>query len=210
MSDGRLYSEACERNKEPIEAVLRELLGGAREGLEVLEVASGTGQHAVHMARALPHVRWQPTEVPGGLDSISAWREAEGLANVAEPVALDVSAPVWPVEGADVVFSANMIHYVDWSLVVHFFRGVGQVLRRGGLLVVYGPYRYADRPLEPSNERFDGWLKAREPGAGVRLFDDVDALARAEGLRLEGDRAMPANNRTIWWRREGGAGATSG
>ena len=197
MSDFRHYAPACERNREPIAEVLARALP---EPASVLEVGCGTGEHAEHFTRVLPHLTWLPTDVPGTLTSARAWHTWAARENFRWPVELDTTVE-WPHETFDAVFSANMIHYAPWKVVIGFFEGVGRVLREGGILFVYGPYRYADRPLEPSNVRFDAWLKNREPDAGVRLFDDVDALARAQGLELVDDVAMPANNRCIWWAR---------
>ncbi len=191
-------SPSCERNKEPILAVLREIL--SVPGL-VLEIGSGSGsgQHAVHFARGLPHLEWQPTDVTDNLPGISAWRDEAGLANLREPLALDLFSDCWPVAAAQAVVCINTIHIVSWKAVERLFAGVGRLLKPGGTMYVYGPYRYAERPFEPSNEEFDRWLKARDSASGVRLFEDVNRLAGQNGLMLAGDRAMPANNRSIWW-----------
>ena len=193
-------SPSCERNKEPILAVLREIL--AVPGL-VLEIGSGSGQHAVHFARGLPHVEWQPTDVADNLPSISAWRDEAALTNLREPLALDLFSDRWPVAVAQAVVCVNTIHIVSWEAVERLFAGVGRLLSPGGVMYVYGPYRYADRSLEPSNEEFDRWLKARDSASGVRLFEDVNRLAGLNGLMLAGDRDMPANNRSIWWIKNG-------
>jgi len=193
-------SPSCERNKEPILAVLREIL--SVPGL-VLEIGSGSGQHAVHFARGLPHVEWQPTDVTDNLPGISAWCDEAGLANLREPLALDLFSDRWPVAVAQAVVCINTIHIVSWEAVERLFAGAGRLLSPGGVMYVYGPYRYADRPLEPSNEEFDRWLKARDSASGVRLFENVNRLAGQNGLILAGDRAMPANNRSIWWIKNG-------
>jgi SAM-dependent methyltransferase len=192
------FSPSCERNKEPILAVLREIF--TVPGL-VLEIGSGSGQHAVHFARGLPHMTWQPTDIAENLPSIAAWRAEAGLPNLREPRALDLFADDWLAETARAVVCINTIHIVSWQGVESLFASAGRVLAPGGILYVYGPYRYAHRPLEPSNEDFDRWLKARDPVSGVRLFEDVNRLAGQNGLVLAGDRAMPANNRSIWWQR---------
>lgn len=193
------HAPACERNQEPILAVLREIL---TEPGVALEIGSGTGQHAVHFARGLPHLTWQPTDLPENHASIEAWRAEAGLPNLRAPLTLDLAAGAWPIAEADAVVCINTIHIVAWPLVERLFAGVGEMLASGGVLYVYGPYRYADRPLEPSNAEFDRWLKARDPASGVRDFDAVNGLARRHGLTLRGDRAMPANNRSLWWRKE--------
>lgn len=192
------HSPSCERNKEPILAVLREIF--TAPGL-VLEIGSGSGQHAAYFARGLPHMTWQPTDMAENLPSISAWRAEAGLSNLREPRVLDLFADDWPAEKAQAIVCINTIHIVSWQGVERFFAGAGRILASGGILYVYGPYRYADRPLEPSNEDFDRWLKVRDPASGVRLFEDVNRLAGRNGLILAGDRAMPANNRSIWWQK---------
>ncbi len=192
------HSPSCERNKEPILAVLREIF--TAPGL-VLEIGSGSGQHAVHFARGLPHVTWQPTDTTENLPSISAWRAEAGLSNLRVPLVLDLFVNSWPVNEAQGMVCINTIHIVSWQAVEKLFIGAGRLLTPGGILYVYGPYRYAGRPLEPSNEEFDHWLKARDPVSGVRLFEDVNRLAEESGFSLAGDRAMPANNRSIWWQK---------
>jgi len=203
----RDFAPACERNKDPILSVLREVLPA--EGL-VLEIGSGTGQHAEYFSRSLPHIQWQPTDVPTRLDSIAAYREESSLPNFLAPLGLDLASGEWPVARAQAIVCINTIHIVAWPLVVKLFAGTARVLDNGGVFFAYGPYRYPHRPLEPSNEQFDAWLRARDPVSGVRDFDAVNALARGQELMLEGDRPMPANNRSIWWRKMTGTGAASG
>lgn len=195
------HAPSCERNKDVIAQVLREVL--PRAGT-VLEIGSGTGQHAAYFAAQLPHLMWQPTDLLENLPSIRAWRDEAQAPNLREPVELDVFARCWPVKRADAVVCINAIHIVAWEGVVNLVAGVGRVLAPGGVFYVYGAYRYADRPLEPSNEDFDRWLKARDPRSGIRDFEAVNALATNAGLILSGDRAMPANNRSIWWTKAEG------
>lgn len=190
------HAPSCERNKDAIVEVLREALPSSGT---VLEIGSGTGQHAAYFAAQLPHLVWQPTDLSENLPSIRAWREEANLPNLREPVELDMFARCWPVKRADAVVCINAIHIVAWEGVVNLVAGVGRLLAPGGVFYVYGAYRYADRPLEPSNEDFDRWLKARDPRSGIRDFKAVDALARHAGLVLSADRPMPANNRSIWW-----------
>ena len=192
------YSAPFERNREPISGILDEILPSTGS---VLEIGSGTGQHAVWFAARFPDLQWQATDRAESLSSIEAWRAEAGLPNLAAPVELDLLHESWPASRVDVVMCINTIHIVAWAGVERLFAGAGRVLVPGGLLFVYGPYRYADRPLEPSNEEFDRWLKDRDPESGIRDFEAVDALARNAGLELEGDRGMPANNRSIWWRK---------
>ena len=191
-------SPSCERNKEPILAVLKEVL--PRSGL-VLEIGSGTGQHAAYFAAHLPQLTWQPSDLPENFPSIRTWAADAGLSNLREPLELDLLSGHWPVVSAATVVCISTIHIVAWAAVEKLFAGAGKLLTPGGVLYAYGPYRYANRPLEPSNEDFDKWLKTRDPVSGVRDFEAVDALARQNGLALAGDRAMPANNRSIWWRK---------
>lgn len=191
-------SEACERNKEPILGVLRTELAGAAT---VLEVGSGTGQHAVHFAAGLPQLLWQPSELPEHLPALAERVRVAGGQNLRVPLALDVGDDPWPVAPVDAVFSANTLHIMSWSAVREFFRGVGCVLRSPGVLCVYGPFRFHGTHTSDSNAEFDRWLKARDPVSGVRDFEALDALARAAGLVFSADHAMPANNRTLVWRR---------
>jgi SAM-dependent methyltransferase len=168
---------------------------------QVLEIGSGTGQHAAYFAANLPQLLWQPSDLPGNFPSIRAWAADAGVSNVRDPLPLDLLADHWPVAAAEAVVCINTIHIVAWAGVENLFAGAHRVLVPGGVFYAYGPYRYRDRPLEPSNEDFDRWLKARDPVSGVRDFEAVNALAVKHGLTLAGDRAMPSNNRSLWWRR---------
>jgi SAM-dependent methyltransferase len=192
----RPYSEACERNKAPILRVLNEAFG---DRSKVLEIGSGTGQHAVHFARHLPHLQWQPTDVADQLPGMRLWFTDARLTNLLEPIALDIDQPDWPRIGADAVFTANTLHIVSWPQVVRLFEQLGTLLPAGGVLAVYGPFNYNGRHTSESNARFDLMLRSRDPSSGIRDFEDVDALARRNGLRLSGDYKMPANNRTVVW-----------
>ncbi|HEC12714.1 MAG TPA: DUF938 domain-containing protein [Acidiferrobacteraceae bacterium] len=192
------YTPACDRNSEHILSVLKSIF--IHPG-KVLEIGSGTGQHAVYFSRGLPHLSWIPSDVPDQLDSITAWRDEADHDNLQAPVGLDLFDTHWPVEQVDHIVCINTIHIVPWKAVEHLFAGVARVLNQGGFLYVYGPYRYSDRPLEPSNEKFDLWLKERDPRSGIRDIGAVDALAKTSGLKLVGDQSMPANNRSIWWHK---------
>jgi SAM-dependent methyltransferase len=190
------FSPSCERNQAPILAVLQEVLPPRGT---VLEIGSGTGQHAAYFAAHLPHLIWQPSDLLENFPSIRAWAAEAALPNLREPLALDLLSPDPPPLAAQAVVCINAIHIVAWSGVENLFAYAGAVLPAAGVFYVYGPYRYANRPLEPSNEAFDQWLKTRDPASGIRDFAAVDALAAQNGLQLAGDRAMPANNRSIWW-----------
>jgi SAM-dependent methyltransferase len=194
------FSEASERNKEPI---LRILEGAFRNCRTVLEIGSGTGQHAVHFARHLPHLAWQPTDLAEGLPDLEKRVELEGPENLLPPIELDVRAHPWPVEPVAGIFTANTLHIMDWRSVEHFFEGVGRVLKPAGVLCVYGPFRYRGAFTTASNADFDRYLKVRDPASGIRDFEAVDALARGIGLALTADHAMPANNQMLVWSSSG-------
>jgi hypothetical protein len=162
----------------------------------VLEIGSGTGQHATYFARELPHLVWQASDVADYLEGIRAW-----VGNGVPPIELDVDKP-WPPIDADAVFSANTAHIMSWPQVERMFEGVARILPRGGLLALYGPFHYGGRPTSQSNARFDAMLRARDPASGVRDFDHIDALARRCGLTLLEDNAMPANNRLLVYKKE--------
>jgi SAM-dependent methyltransferase len=192
MTGERLSSPAAERNREPILEVLREVL--PERGL-VLEVASGTGEHSAHFARALPGLRFQPSDPDAAaLRSIEAWRNEAALDNLLAPVALDASASEWPVGSADAILCINMVHISPWSATEGLIRGAGRLLPVGGPLILYGPYRRAGLPTAPSNEAFDESLRSRNFEWGLRRLEDVVALAGAHGLELERVVEMPANN----------------
>ena len=192
------FSESCVQNRDPILAVLRKCFADRRH---VLEIGSGTGQHAVYFAPELPHLVWQTADVPQHHAGIQAWLDDAALPNVLPPLTLDANDTAWHGGRYDAVFSANTLHIMSWPEVALFFAGVGEVLEPGGVLAVYGPFNYKGAFTSESNARFDAWLKARDPASGVRDFEAVDALARARGLVLQQDLAMPANNRMLVWRR---------
>ena len=192
------YAESCEQNREPILVVLRDAFAAARH---VLEIGSGTGQHAVYFGAALPHLRWQTGDVPAHHPGIQAWLADAQLPNVLAPFALDVNNTGWHTGRYDAVFSANTLHIMSLAEVEKCFAGIGRVLEPGGVLAIYGPFNYGGRYTSESNARFDQWLKARDPSAGIRDFETVDAWARAQNLLLIQDHAMPANNRTLIWRK---------
>jgi Protein of unknown function (DUF938) len=192
------FSQAAENNKEPIARVLREAFADA---LKVLEIGSGTGQHAVYFGQCLPHLIWQPSDLESNLADIRARLAAEAPDNVLAPMALDVAMQPWPAIKVDSVFSANAVHIMSWPHVVHMFRGIGQIIAGQGTVCLYGPFKYRAEFTTPSNAEFDLWLKRRDPLSGIRDFEDVDALARAIGLQLVANHAMPANNQLLVWRR---------
>ena len=199
MAIDKPFAPACERNREPILAVLRDRFAERRR---VLEVGSGTGQHAVHFAAAMPWLEWQCSDRAESLPGIRAWLDEAGLPNTPPPLQLDVARGPWPVGRFDAVFSANTLHIMGWAEVQAFFAGMAGVLADSASVVVYGPFNRGGAYTSDSNRDFDGWLKARDPRSGIRGFEEVDALARAIGLQLVDDVAMPANNRCLAWQRE--------
>ena len=192
------YSPAAEKNKTPILEVLREHLGPTAR---VLEVGSGSGQHALHFTEALPELRWQPTEHPDGLTALVANLAAAGREAILPPLALDLAADSWPTGPFDAVYAANVMHIVSMPLGEALLRGAASVLGEGGQLLLYGPYRFGGAFTTESNAEFDQWLKARDPASGVRDFEAVAAAAEAVGLVLEDNRAMPSNNQLLCFRR---------
>jgi len=192
------YSEACERNKEPIVAVLREVFVDCET---ILEIGSGTGQHAVHFAGHLPDLRWQPSDTSGYLEGLRNRLTVEAPVNVAVPLELDVRMRPWPVDIFDGVFSANTLHFMSWECVEMFFRGVGRALSDRGVLCVYGPFRYNGEFTSESNARFDQSLKQGDAQRGIRDFEAVHELATIDDLQLVQDVPMPANNQLLVWRR---------
>lgn len=199
-SDARLHSPSCERNREPILEVLRDVLPA--RGL-VLEVGSGTGQHAAFFAQSLPRIEWQPSDRTNSLESIAAWREAVGAVNIQPPMRFDLFDERAPVEAAAAVVCINAIHIAPWKATERLFHHAASLLSSGAPVFLYGPFRYEGRPLEPSNEQFDRWLQERDPQSGIRVFEEVNAIAEEHGFRPGGDEPMPANNRSVWWVREG-------
>lgn len=206
VSDGKdpgeaLFAPATARNGAAILDVLRRVL--PRDGL-VLELASGSGEHAVRFAAALPPVRWQPSDPDGrALGSIAAHSRAAGLPNLLPPVELDARASQWPLAQADAIVCINMIHIAPWAATAGLMAGAGRVLSERGILFLYGPFREADRPFAESNAAFDASLRGRDPAWGVRDLDEVLAVAGAHGLHLVERIAMPANNLSLILRKGG-------
>ncbi len=194
--DPRLFSPAAARNREPILEVLRQHLPASGK---VLEVASGTGEHAAHLAAALPGLTWQPTDrTADALPSIDAW--ASGLPNVLPARMLDAQAAAWPVRQADAVLCINMVHIAPWPAAVGLVAGAARILPAGGLLALYGPFRRPGQELEPGNVAFDADLRSRDPAWGLREVDAVAALAADAGFAAPSVVAMPANNLMLLFR----------
>ncbi len=199
FADGRLVSPSAERNKGPIAEILMRVLPAQGD---VLEVSSGTGQHVLHFARAMPHLRWQPTDRDADcLRSITSWLAQTPMPNVNAPLALDVHDAIWPVHDVAAVVCINMIHIAPASATEALLRGAGDVIARGGILFLYGPFRRNGRHTSASNKAFDELLKAENPEWGVRNVEDVAHLAATVGLELEQTHDMPANNLAVIFRK---------
>ena len=201
------FSPSCERNRDPILEGVRRHLDGVRH---VLEIGSGTGQHAVHFAAAMPWLDWQCSDAADGLAGIRQWLDEAGLANTPPPIALQAVAQPAPhfapavpagLLPFDAVFTANTLHIMGWPEVQALFASLPGILAGQGLLIVYGPFNEGGRFSSDSNRDFEGWLKARDPRSGIRDIEAIDALAHASGLQRIDDVAMPANNRMLAWRR---------
>lgn len=192
------FSESCEQNQQPILDVLQQVF--VKPGL-VLEIGSGTGQHAAWLPLRLTHLVWQPSDQHEYLPSIAAWVEEVDADNVRSPFVLDVNQAHWPVDSADYVFSANTAHIMSWASVVAFFEGVGRILQPGGDFCLYGPFNYDGNFTSVSNLRFDAWLKQRDPESGIREFNQLNKLANDNGMDLVSDFEMPVNNRILHWQK---------
>jgi hypothetical protein len=194
------HAPATDRNREPILDVLRDILPPS--GV-VLEIASGSGQHAAFFAPRLPGIQWQPSDPdPEALASIEAWRSEAGAPNLRSPIQIDVTREDWGIDAAAAIVCVNMIHIAPWAACEGLFKGASMLLPTGAPLYLYGPFRFDGRFTAPSNEAFDASLRARDPSWGVRDLADVTALAKNHGLSREAVIAMPANNHSIVFRRE--------
>ena len=188
----RPYSEACERNRGPILAILKRVF---KDRKHVLEIGSGTGQHAAYFARELPHLVWQASDLAENLPGIRQW------VSEPPPLELDVDKP-WPSVEADAVFSANTCHIMSWPQVECMFAAIGRI-RSLKTFCLYGPFNYGGKHTSASNARFDAMLRSQDPASGLRDFEAIDALGHAAGLALQEDNAMPANNRLLVWKSSG-------
>ena len=198
MTMDKPHAPATERNREPILAVLRRHFADRQR---VLEIGSGTGQHAIHFAAALPHLIWQTSERPQYLPGIRLWLGEAQLPNTPEPLALDVNVPLALPLRYDAIFSANTLHIMSWPEVERLFALLPALMTSDALFCCYGPFNYDGRFTSASNAQFDAALKQDDPRRGIRDIEAVDALAHCAGLTLIEDAEMPANNRCITWRR---------
>jgi cyclopropane fatty-acyl-phospholipid synthase-like methyltransferase len=192
------FAESCEQNKQPILAVLRQYFTDLNS---VLEIGSGTGQHAVFFAEQFSHLTWVTSDQTEYHDGIKMWLEEYSQGNIQGPFLLDVNQKDWPVENTDAVFSANTVHIMGWPSVENMFTGIGRVLNKGGYFCLYGPFNYNGQFSSESNANFDAWLKQRDPVSGVRDFEALQELAEKVGLVFVHDHEMPANNRVLVWQK---------
>lgn len=199
MHDGKPFSQACENNKRCILDVIRTVF--TPPGI-ILEIGSGTGQHAVHFSSALPHLTWQPSDKPGNAQLCQARIKEAKLPNILPPLELDVNRAPWPLQVFDGVFSANTAHIMAWPEVAAMFRGVAAGLGSGQPFCLYGPFRYGRRHTSDSNHQFDLHLRNQAEHMGIRDLDDLRQLASTAGLSLADDAAMPANNHLLVWRKQ--------
>ena len=190
------YSVACDNNRQPILEIIEVLFANCKE---ILEIGSGTGQHAVYFAEKLPHLIWHSSDLQENHAGIELWLSEAKLPNTPPPLILDVTRAHWPELNVEAVFCANTIHIIGWDSVKAMIAGAGKLLPDNGLLVLYGPFNYNNAYTSESNARFDIWLKQRDPESGIRNFEDVEKLANAAGLYIQQDYAMPANNRLLCW-----------
>ncbi len=190
------FAESCAENQQPILEILQKEFADTRQ---VLEIGSGTGQHAIFFARALPHLIWQTSDVAEHHSGINAWISDEDLDNTRIPLTLNVENDSWPEQEYDGIFSANTVHIMGWPEVEKMFAGIGQVLLPDGHFCLYGPFNYDGQFSSESNANFDVWLKNRDPKSGVRDVADLSKLAKKAGLKLTEDYEMPANNRILVW-----------
>lgn len=192
------YWQACENNKQPILEQLQPLLKNKQN---VLEIGTGTGQHAVHFANALPHLHWQTSDRPSYHAGINAWIDDANLSNLARPIALDVSNDEWPTQQYSAIYSANTTHIMPWPAVQAMFNGIKNTLTPNGLFILYGPFNYDGKFTSDSNAAFDAHLKNVQPEQGIRDIEAIKALACAANLIFKNDVAMPANNRLLVWEK---------
>lgn len=193
------YSAACDNNRVAILSVIEDLF---KHSSGVLEIGSGTGQHAVYFAGKLKHLQWQTSDLKENHEGILLWLDEAGLPNVIPPLELDVRNKEWQVPEVDAVFSANAIHIMGWEAVKSMISGVGKLLPADGLFVLYGPFNYNNTYTSDSNARFDTWLKERNPESGIRNFEDIEQLTDTAGLTFQADYEMPANNRILCWTKQ--------
>ena len=192
------FSESCERNKQPILSVIKPLLKNKQN---LLEIGSGTGQHAVYFAEQLTHLTWHTSDRKENHSDIQLWLDDSSVCNIKPPISLDVIEDSWPKCNFDAIYSANTVHIMPWQAVEALFDGVGKVLEVNGVFMLYGPFNYQGKFSSESNEKFEQWLKSIDLERGIRDFDAVNLLAQQAGMKLQEDYEMPANNRILVWQK---------
>lgn len=192
------YSESCAQNQEHILKVIQPLLTDKNH---ILEIGSGTGQHAVYFAQHMPDLIWQTSDQDEYLEGIKLWLLEAGLKNTPPPISLNVSTSHWPSIAVDAIFSANAVHIMSWENVVDYFKNAVSLLKPQGLFILYGPFNYNGKFTSASNERFDQWLKQSDPRSGVKNFEDLNKIALEVCMTYKGDIEMPANNRILYWQK---------
>ena len=192
------FADSSAENHQPIFEVIDPLLQDCQT---LLEIGSGTGQHAVYFSESLPHLTWQCSDLKHNHAGINMWIEESGLNNVQAPIELNTLNSDWPDQSFDAVFSANTVHIMDWNMVQGLFAGLAQVMNVGGRFLLYGPFNYNGQYSSESNARFDQWLKERDPGSGIKDFEKLDQLAKEAGLKFVNDYEMPVNNRLLYWQK---------
>lgn len=197
MSTAKPFAPACERNQQPIANVLKHAF---RHVKHVLEIGSGTGQHAVFFASEMPWLQWQPTDVENNIAGIQAWVDDAALPNLLSPLVLDVNNN-WPESRYDALFTANSLHIMSWNSVKKFMQNAAQLLDLNGYLVIYGPFNYGGNYTSASNAQFDQWLKQQSADSAIRNFEDIQESAEHYALKLSEDIEMPANNRILLWKK---------
>lgn len=190
------YAESCDQNRAPILSILKQEIEPQHRSL--LEIGSGTGQHAVYFAPEFPTLTWQSSDVTENIPGIRQWLDEFAHANLPPPLILDTLS-TWPADQYDLIFSANTTHIMSWQAVVAMFNGIAHCLKPQGKLMLYGPFNYDGQYTSDSNAQFDQWLKRRDPQSGIRDFSELDQLARKSGLKLLNDHTMPVNNRLLVW-----------
>ena len=193
------FSQACENNKDPILSVLKRVFDSP---CEVLEIGSGTGQHAVYFAEHLPHVTWQPSDQAIHLPGIDLWINEAKLRNIKNPLTLDINQKLWPVSEIDAVFTANTLHILSWKSVQVFIESLGTVMRPGAIFCSYGPFNVNGKYTSESNAFFDTWLKEQNPLSAIRDLESVTSLASDAGMKLKENIEMPANNKLLIWEKD--------
>ena len=192
------YAESCDQNRDVILSIIYPLL---QDSVSVLEIGSGTGQHAVYFSKKLPHLTWNTSDCSEYIDGINLWLSEARFENLPQPIELDVMQKKWPEIMFDTVFTANTCHIMSQQSVDVMFKNAGKKLPKKGQFIIYGPFNYNQQYTSVSNEEFDRWLKSRDSESGIKNFEDLNKLADQVGLQLIGDYEMPANNRILHWRK---------